>query len=540
MKNTAIHNTSERLILLTILVLMFFSCKENSDNFRSTINLSGYWQFDLDSDNIGIEQKWFLKELSDSIKLPGTTDLNQKGFKNKDTTTLHLNRVNIYEGPAWYRKTINIAEGWQDHHIRLILERTKPSKIWIDDHYIGESFLLESPQHYDLSEFLTPGMHTITIRIDNNQKLTPFGNVHIYSDDTQTNWNGIIGDICLEASKQTYISDLQVYPDVDNKKAKVVLSINNQPGYDNINVELQITKELNDKIKKLKSINYTVPCDSMIEMEYTFGEKMDLWDEYHQPVYKLNAVISYKDQVIDNKTVTFGMRKFAAEGTQFAINGRITFLRGKHDACVFPLTGHPPMDAEGWIRVFSIAKSYGINHYRFHSWCPPEAAFEAADRLGIYLQPELPFWGGLEADSVAAMLETEGIALLKSYANHPSFVMFSPGNEIWSGHERIKKIIIELKRIDGRPLYTQGSNNNIGYLPPMEISDFHIAARTPYEHDTILTHTRLTQAFVDSKDGGILNLQMPSTMVNFDYAVSHIKVPLIGHEIGQYTLISMK
>jgi hypothetical protein len=416
------------------------------------------------------------------------------------------------------------------------MERTKPSKIWIDDNYAGESFLLESAHKYTVSQWLSPGRHTITIRIDNNLRLTPYGNVHIYSDDTQTNWNGIIGNFYLEASDKTYITSLQVYPDIDNKKIKVLMSIDNQLKLEDIDIELQITKELKLKKTTLKPAYYTVPCDSIIELEYALGEEMDLWDEYHQPVYQLNAIISKKDQCKDNMTVPFGMRKFRAQGTHFSINDRITFLRGKHDACVFPLTGHPPMDTAGWMRVFRIAKSYGINHYRFHSWCPPEAAFEAADKSGIYLQAELPFWGGLQSNTIAAKLKAEGIALLKSYANHPSFVMLSAGNEIWGNQEKVDSLIASLKKEDSRPLYTQGSNNNIGYTGPTSNADFQVAARTPYAYDTILTHTRLTQAFVDSKDGGILNTQLPSTVRNYDYAVSHTSVPLIGHETGQYQI----
>ncbi|MCB0276307.1 MAG: beta-galactosidase, partial [Calditrichaeota bacterium] len=208
--------------------------------------------------------------------------------------------------------------------------------------------------------------------------------------------------------------------------------------------------------------------------------------------------------------------------------------RGKHDAAVFPLTGHPPMDVDGWRGLYRIAKNWGINHYRFHSWCPPEAAFTAADLEGIYLQAELPFWGGLESDSVAALLRAEGLAMLDAYGNHPSLVMFSHGNEIWSGHERVEANIIALKEHDPRPLYTMGSNNNIGYVPPRPCCDFFVCARTPFEKDTTLTHTRLTHAYVDSRDGGILNTRTPSTQVNFDVPVSRIDIPLISHEIGQY------
>lgn len=507
-------------------------CRQ-TEHFRYTLDLSGEWQFALDTADAGITERWYTVDLADHIQLPGTTDLRQKGFPNTDTTTRHLNRVYSYEGPAWYRKKIVVPETFRDRHLRLILERTKSSMIWIDDQPAGTSQLLQSPQFFDVTRSLTPGEHILTIRIDNSLELTPYGNVHIYSDDTQTNWNGIIGKIELEASSPAYISDLQVYPDVDNRKIDVRMKYEDPRDPERVNIELKIKHSFAGRKKELKPRRYMVPVDSVIWLEYPFEEQMQLWSDHRQPLYELTATSGEGDWK-DGRTVPFGMREFAVRGTQFTINGRPVFLRGKNDACVFPLTGFPPMEVEGWQKVFRMARSYGINHYRFHSWCPPDAAFTAADLEGVYMQAELPFWGGLESDSLADMLLQEGIAMLENYANHPSFVMFSHGNEIWGGHDLVEKNIIALKDLDSRPLYTMGSNNNIGYVGPHECSDFFVAARTPYAHDTTLTHTRLTHAYADSREGGILNTRTPSTEVNFDFAVSQIQIPLISHEMGQY------
>ncbi len=524
----------KKILIITALAALL-SCAGESGQSRKIIDLQGQWQFAMDADNIGITQNWYLTDLPNLITLPGTMDENGKGFLNKDTTTMHLNRIYKYTGAAWYRKKVVIPANFMDKHIQLILERTKPSRVWIDSTFIGSSKLLQSPQRFDVSAQLAPGEHVITILINNDLQLTPYGNVHIYSDDTQTNWNGILGSLYLEASDKTYLSNLQVYPDIDAKKIVVKMEIANQLNLDSITVNLLVEKTVNGKTKRLKPLNFRMACQPEINLKYDLGPECSLWDEYEQPLYYLTTEITHGN-IKDSQTVPFGMRKFAVHGTQFAINGRTTFLRGKHDAAVFPLTGYPPMDAEGWVRVYKIAKSYGINHYRFHSYCPPEAAFTAADREGIYLQAELPFWGGMDADSTAAMLLDEGYAMLKAYSNHPSFVMFSHGNEIWSGHDRVEQNILAFKEYDDRPLYTMGSNNNSGYVPPRNCSDFFVAARTPYNHDSTLTHTRLTQAFVDSRDGGILNTQTPSTQVKFDYAVTNMHIPVIGHEIAQYQI----
>jgi hypothetical protein len=508
---------------------------ESTSSSRQRIELQGNWQFALDTANAGIREKWFSKDLSETIQLPGTTDLSRKGIYNTDSTTMHLSRVYKYEGPAWYRRKVTIPKGFQNKHISLFLERTKSSRVWIDNTLVGGSAILQSPQAFDISQYLKPGEHVITIRVDNTLKLTPYGNVHIYSDDTQTNWNGIIGALFLEASSKTYIDNLQVNPDIHTRKLNVKLGLTNHSGLKNVTVDLLLQKTVRGRTETLRTQRSVSAIRDVLSLTYDLGKDVDLWDEFERPLYKLTAVIS-GGKVKDEQSVSFGIRKFSTKGTQFTINDRVTFLRGKHDAAVFPLTGHPPMDVEGWVRIFNIARSYGINHYRFHSWCPPEAAFTAADQAGMYLQAELPFWGGLDADSVAASLRAEGIGMLKHYANHPSFVMFSHGNEIWGGHDRVERNIIALKQYDDRPLYTMGSNVNIGYYPLQKSSDFFVGSRTQSKGDTILTHMRLTHAFADSKSGGMLNSLTPSTRVNYNYPVAQMQVPIVSHEIGQYQI----
>ncbi|MCU7497148.1 MAG: hypothetical protein HF311_16875, partial [Ignavibacteria bacterium] len=165
------------------------------------------------------------------------------------------------------------------------------------------------------------------------------------------------------------------------------------------------------------------------------------------------------------------------KGTQFAVNGRTTFLRGKHDGCVFPLTGHPPMDEAGWLKYLKICRQYGINHIRFHTWTPPEAAFAAADALGMYLQPELPYWGEYNETIQKAMMP-EAERILKAYGNHPSFVIFTLGNECGGSRDVMAAMVSDLRARDPRHLYAQGSNNFYWDPSPGAGDDFWTTMRT--------------------------------------------------------------
>ena len=190
------------------------------------------------------------------------------------------------------------------------------------------------------------------------------------------------------------------------------------------------------------------PGENKIELDYDLGNKIQLWSEFEPVLYKLEVALK-GNGTLDAVTTDFGMRRFSTSGTQFTINGLKTFLRGKHDACVFPLTGHPPMDVESWRKVFRIAKSYNINFYRFHSWTPPEAAFQAADIEGIYMQPELSFWGSFSRDrnpGLNAYLLKQGENILEKYGNHASFVMFALGNEL-SGDQNVMNDFLKHFRV---------------------------------------------------------------------------------------------
>ena len=234
----------------------------------------------------------------------------------------------------------------------------------------------------------------------------------------------------LEVKNRLHIKEVQVYPDVYKKSVRVRVNIAS-PEKIKKNTELILYAETwNTKTRyKTKAKSYRLTkMQEEYEFDYDLGSDALLWSEFHPVLYKLHVQIGD----VDEQIVNFGLREFKTSGTQFAINGHKTFLRGKHDACVFPLTGHTAMDVETWQHYFRVAKSYGINHYRFHSWCPPEACFLAADMEGIYIQAELPFWGAFDKNDkyLNSFLTKEGINIQNEYGNHASFVMFALGNEL--------------------------------------------------------------------------------------------------------------
>ena len=533
---------SIKLVTLLLTAGFYSACtRQLPPDTRSRIPLEGNWGLQLDTAGAGIAPDWLTKSCTDSLFLPGTTDMGKKGTYNTDMTlTTSLSREYVFEGKALYTKQVDISEEWDGTSVRLVMERTKPTTIWIDGKEVGANNDISTAQQYDLSSYLFPGTHTVAILVDNGKQAVPekvYGSSHAYSASTQTNWNGIIGDFYLESVPLCGIDDIQLYPDVAKKVVTARVTLRNPDkgagkGILSFYAEAWNTDKQHKTPVQTVEVDWTKPEQ---ELELALGDKALLWSEFTPSLYRFSVSLK-TDQSVDTEQATFGLRDFKTKGRQFTMNGKTTFLRGKHDACVFPLIAHTAMDVETWRHYFQVAKQYGINHYRFHSWCPPEACFEAADIEGIYLQPELPIWGNIDIDDteLCDYLLKEGRNLHRAYSNHASFVMFGLGNEM-SGEEGLAMLIQTFKKEDNRHIYSSGSNNYLGFKGKQANEDYFTTCRVGREGDKQFnTHARASFSFADAYDGGYLNHTYPNSEMDFSSANVLCDVPIISHETGQF------
>lgn len=533
---------SIKLVTLLLTAGFYSACtRQLPPDTQSRIPLEGNWGLQLDTAGAGIAPDWLTKSCTDSLFLPGTTDMGKKGTYNTDMTlTTSLSREYVFEGKALYTKQVDIPEEWDGTSVRLVMERTKPTTIWIDGKEVGANNDISTAQQYDLSSYLFPGTHTVAILVDNGKQAVPekvYGSSHAYSASTQTNWNGIIGDFYLESVPLCGIDDIQLYPDVAKKVVTARVTLRNPDkgagkGILSFYAEAWNTDKQHKTPVQTVEVDWTKPEQ---ELELALGDKALLWSEFTPSLYRFSVSLK-TDQSVDTEQATFGLRDFKTKGRQFTMNGKTTFLRGKHDACVFPLIAHTTMDVETWRHYFQVAKQYGINHYRFHSWCPPEACFEAADIEGIYLQPELPIWGNIDIDDteLCDYLLKEGRNLHRAYSNHASFVMFGLGNEM-SGEEGLAMLIQTFKKEDNRHIYSSGSNNYLGFKGKQANEDYFTTCRVGREGDKQFnTHARASFSFADAYDGGYLNHTYPNSEMDFSSANVLCDVPIISHETGQF------
>ena len=516
-------------------------------------SLAGTWRFQTDPTGSGESERWFDRELEQTIELPGSMPENGYGndvtvetpwtgqivdqswftdpkygpYRQPDNIKIPfwLTPVKHYVGLAWYQRRFEVPRKWNDKHIVLFLERCHwTTQVWVDGQPVGMRDSLSTPHEYDLG-VLGRGEHTMTICVDNTVKIGVGINAHSVSDHTQTNWNGIIGAIELRARDAVWIDDVQVYPDVENHQAKVRVVLGGSVESERAGMLTLQARSYNGKRHKAPEQQVDVSLDSpgqVFDIDYAMGEDVQLWDEFNPTLYRLTVSLE-GSSFEDEKIVTFGIRDFDTEGTQFTLNGRKTFLRGTLECCIFPLTGYPPTDVKDWRRVLKAAQAHGLNHLRFHSWCPPEAAFVAADEMGVIFQIECAAWtnsgptigDGLPID---AWIYAEGDRILRAYGNHPSFCMLAYGNEPAGKNQKdfLGRLVDSWRLKDPRRLYTSGAG-----WPNIPENDYQ-STPAPRGHQW--------GAGLKSR----FNAEPLTT--NFDYApfVRHYDVPIVSHEIGQW------
>jgi hypothetical protein len=526
---------------------------------ETTLDLSGEWRFSLDRGDTGIAESWPDRTLDGKVRLPGSltgqrigdpvtadtkwtggivdrsyfTDAEYEPYRKAGNVKIPfwLQPETVYAGPAWYQRDIEIPAAWKGRRAVLSLERPHwETRVWVDGRCVGTNDALGTPHDHDLG-FLEPGRHTLTLRVDNRMVIDIGENSHSVSDHTQGNWNGVVGRIELRSTPPVWIEDVQVAPDAARKTARVRVTAKaaGAGGTEGVRCQVSVRRKGGQgaPVEAALSVAWSDAIGTA-EGVLALGPEAALWDEFAPNLYELTAALSSgpgpsRHSPPDTRHLFFGLRDFAVRGAQFAINGRPAFIRGTLDCCIFPKTGHPPTDVAEWKRIVGVAKAHGLNLIRFHSWCPPEAAFVAADELGFYLHVEASSWANNtttlgDGKPVDAWTYAETDRILRHYGNHPSFVLMVQGNEPGGKNHKayLAKWVEHYAARDPRRLWTSAAG-----WPELPANQWHC-----------LPGPRI-QGWGEGLKSRI-NAKPPETMTDYRAFVAARTAPVVSHEIGQW------
>ncbi|WP_022873006.1 sugar-binding domain-containing protein [Nesterenkonia alba] len=535
------------------------------------LDLAGHWRCRLDPESVGELEQWFRAPLADDVvevSLPGslqhqgigdqitletpwTGGIVDRSFfteeryapyrePGKISVPFWLQPEVYYQGAAWFQREIEVPQSWDGREVLLSLERVHwESTVWIDEHRVGAERSLSTAHRHVLGR-LAPGCHRLTIRVDNRAVVDVGPNAHSVSDHTQGNWNGIIGELSLTAVPAARLSRVRVFPDLARSSALVKVDINTEtPGVQKGQVRVSARRRDLEGAPTIGPVCAPFTVDygrdlaergltaggEHLDIELPLGPEAATWDEFRPALYDLDVELVAETHGVEHRdwsSTVFGLREVGVEGTQVTVNGRRTFIRGTLESCVFPLTGYPPTDVGPWREIMETARTAGLNLLRFHSWCPPEAAFLAADETGMYLQVEGPIWANQgaavgEGRPVDGFLHEETRRILRDYGNHPCFLMMAHGNEPGGRDAEFLSAWVEgWRREDPRRLYTTGAG-----WPAVEQNDFDNIPQ-PRAH-------RWGEG-LDSR----LNAAAPETLTDYGEWVASRPRPIISHEIGQW------
>ena len=470
------------------------------------IRLPGVLQDQRHGDEISINTPWVLSLYDRFWYLRE----DYKDYIDKNVRVPFLSQPpRHYLGVAWYQREIDIPRTWVNRRAVLTLERPHwETTVWLDEKLIGSDRSLVAPHIYDFGT-VTPGRHRVTIRVDNRMLMPYRLDAHSVSDSLGASWNGIVGRIDLSSTPRVWIDDAQAFPNLEKKSMLIRVRLGNQTGRSGSGTLTAIWPDIG-----VVPVTWDEKGGSA-EVEVPLRDDTPTWDEFNPKLHSLRLWLR-GDGVEEYYDMRVGLRDFRAEGKEFRLNGRPIIFRGTHHGGDFPLTGYPSTDVAYWKKLFEICRSWGLNHMRFHSWCPPEAAFVAADEMGFYLQPEPGMWNEISPDTpMERMLYQETERMIKAYGNHPSFILMSASNEPKGNWKQsLSKWVEYYRKVDPRRLYASGTGHTEREIEKVtEGTDF-------------LAIQRIGQKM----------LRRESAWFGSDFGPSleDINIPVISHEVGQW------
>lgn len=518
---------------------------------QKAISLSGKWRIALDGNfrdwpyKTGEAQGWYRQELplnkhlnllnqiyfknapygiSDYINLPGSTDESGIGavLQTSPVFTPGLERRYTYDGAFWVQREVDIPADWQGSKVILIMERIPgASKVYWNDRLAGSDYGYAYPHEVTLDTSVAAGRHRLTILI-NKDDLRYEQTGHQIFNANGTSWNGIVGKIELKSvCPAAHFKKIQVYPSVKDGNIRIQLPFHGFQEDKKFRVRLSVFPAATDTAEITEMFDLS---NAEASVTVNLKKPVKYWNEFTPHLYRLKCELLLDGETKDVEFVTFGMRELSTSGGYILVNGKRTVMRGTLDCGSFPLTGYPATGRDEWLRIMQTIKDYGLNMVRFHTWCPPEAAFDAADETGIYLQPEL-----------CGRPYAELQRLLENYGNHPSFCMLSLNNEAFSHNDETRKLLEIARQTDPRHLYTCTSH-------PLSLScsdDFYVSAWGSEKQESWPFYKKIvgiTWGGGDVVNSSRFNQFPPETASDFSDEVSGIQAPVIAHEMGQWAM----
>ena len=374
------------------------------------------------------------------------------------------------EGGGWfpggkgeYRKTFKTP---QAEVVKLHFEGVyQKAEVFVNGQKAGQHAYGYTPFTVDITPYLYKDkrQNEVLVKVNNSEQ----PNCRWYSG------SGIYRHVWLLTMPAMHIAENSVAittPEVSNKQAKVNIQVS-------IVNEVKRPCQIDDVEVSFKGGNFTMTPQSE-EMKRIFKEKYSsfngtgsalcgmsftidwprLWSPDDSYLYEATVKLKEKGQIIDEKTMKFGIRSVSFSADKgFVLNGKPLLING---ACVHHddgVLGAMAFDAAE-IRKVKLMKEAGFNLIRTSHNPTTRAFLDACDSLGMLVIGEA-FDGWRTAKTtydystlIDSCYRQDIYAMVLRDRNHPSIISWSIGNEVIERKDirvittarQLKKAILEM------------------------------------------------------------------------------------------------
>ena len=401
------------------------------NDIRNCLNLSGFWEFKIDPEDIGVRDGWFNQlDSAISIAVPGSWNEQFADYYH-------------YLDNAWYLKKIYIPSGWKRQRIFLRIGSSNYfARVFFNGHKVSEHhgghlpFSFEITNHVNWNE-----PNTLAIQIENNLKpnrvpscnVTPAGSdgvVPFLNSKPDTPFDffpyaGIHRPVILYSLPHSYIDDITVITTIKGKGAE--LDIHIQEMGEASKGKIILSSQTTELATDFSIIN----GEAYIKMAI---QDARFWSPADPFLYDLTVILEGKDEIIDRYTQEIGVRTIKVDGSHLLLNDSPIYLKGfgRHED--FYASGRG-LNLPLMAKDYDLMKWIGANSFRTSHYPYSEEEMQMADRNGMLVIDEIPAVSLNFEDSIeniqARLIQSKDqlTDLIMRDKNHPSVIMWSVANE---------------------------------------------------------------------------------------------------------------
>jgi len=448
---------------------------------RPQLDLTGAWDFYPGAGDAPLEG---LAVKPGKIVVPGAWQAQGYGqpggsipssVVGSDITPSEYLRHNL-TARCLYAREIEVPSAWRGRRVFLCARRVyRYADVTVNGKRMGDYEGFSSPFEFDVTEAIRFGRaNQFVVGVDNRARP---GRDTVGMANYFSNAGGFGGAVYLEARPAAWIQEVFAMPRI--AASQVQLRVTMKTASSDWPKGMIVTAEVTpwdpagqptaSAGKTERSLPIAGAREFTLDLPVTLAP-LRLWGPDDPFLYVAAVRLLQNGQAVDERQVRFGLREIVAKGNKLFLNGKPIFLAGYGDDSTYPVTGMLPWDKSIYLRQLRLMRSFGFNFVRHHSCIPHDEYFDAADEVGMLVQPEasmayVKFW-----PKAHELFAKEWPNIITAFRNHPSIWAWCMGNELFLNElpqrdTNTRAVNLSMPITNG-PLQTVAAQDNGVYGPP--------------------------------------------------------------------------